>query len=51
MELQTATQNDADSVNLEVDSDEGYPSLIEIDYDTNAIDDEACYMITNFVAG
>lgn len=51
MRLRTATQDGADIVNLEVDSDDGYPSLIEIDHDTNSIDDEACYMITDFVHG
>lgn len=49
--LEAATQNGADRVNLELDSDDGHPSLIEIDYDTNAIDDESCYMITEFVKG
>lgn len=46
--LQTATQNGADRVHLEVDADDGHPAMIEIDFDTNAIDDEACYTITDF---
>lgn len=47
-ELETATQNGADRVYLEVDTDGGHPTLIEIDYDTNAVDDESCYTVTDY---
>ncbi|MFP3882776.1 MAG: DUF6174 domain-containing protein [Actinomycetota bacterium] len=50
-DVQAATRNGADRVSLEVNSDDGFPTSIEIDYDTNAIDDEVCYTITDVVVG
>jgi hypothetical protein len=49
-ELEAAILDGAERVYLELDSDESYPSLIEIDYLVNATDDEVCYEISDFVA-
>lgn len=42
-----AERDDAEMLNIEYDS-EGVPSLIEFDYSWDAIDDESCFVITNF---
>lgn len=42
-----AERDGAEMHNIEYDS-EGVPSLIEFDYSLNAIDDESCFVITNF---
>lgn len=41
-----AAESGADSSSLAIEDD--VPSLIEIDYDTEAIDDEVCYEISGF---
>jgi len=46
-EARTAAASGADVVSVDTNGEpDGRPGLIEIDYDTNAIDDEACYLIT-----
>ena len=49
-QLVEALEDGADKTALRID-DDGNPTLIEIDYDENAIDDEACYAITEFRLG
>lgn len=36
----------ADVVNVDLDAETGAPSFIEFDYNTNAIDDESCFKIS-----
>jgi hypothetical protein len=43
----TAEEEGADVVEVEA-TDEGRPTAIDIDWDSNAIDDEACYRITAY---
>lgn len=43
----TAEEEGADVVEVEA-TDEGRPTAIDIDWDSIAIDDEACYRITSF---
>lgn len=42
---------DADAIlTLETDATDGHPTLIDIDWRPNAIDDEECYRITSYLA-
>jgi hypothetical protein len=47
-EYSTARQNGADVAKLEVDPADGHPTKIDLDPMKNAIDDEACYLISNY---
>jgi hypothetical protein len=47
-EYSTARQNGADVAKLEVDPADGHPTKIDLDPIKNAIDDEACYVISNY---
>lgn len=42
-----ASEQGADVVEVQA-TDDGRPTEIDIDWDTNAIDDEACYQITDY---
>jgi hypothetical protein len=42
-----AQKADADVVEVEYDPSDGHPERIEIDYETNAIDDESCFVVTD----
>lgn len=44
-----ASEQGADAVEVQ-SNDDGRPTEIDIDWDTNAIDDEACYEITDYSA-
>ncbi|MEO3755889.1 DUF6174 domain-containing protein [Streptomyces sp. B6B3] len=44
-QAEQAREDGADTVEIE-HTDAGRPTLIDIDYDTNAIDDETCYEIS-----
>ncbi len=46
-EAETARSEGADAVEVDRVSD-GHPTRIDIDWDTNAVDDEACYRITEY---
>jgi hypothetical protein len=50
-EVRTARDRGADVAEVTVDPDDGHPTAIEIDHDTDALDDEVCYRITGYVAG
>lgn len=45
-----AQQAGADDVDVDYDQTDGHPTRIEFDYDTNAIDDESCFVITKYEA-
>jgi hypothetical protein len=47
-EAAAARESGADEVTVETDPADGHPTLIQIDYETDAIDDEACYEITEY---
>lgn len=47
-EAQDARAEGADVVEVTFDESDGHPSAIEIDWDANAIDDEACYAISDY---
>lgn len=47
-EAATASAEGADMVELKADPDDGHPTSIDIDYDEDAIDDEACYVISDY---
>jgi hypothetical protein len=44
-----AAAHEADSVKVETDPADGHPVNVAIDYLANAIDDEACYLITDYL--
>lgn len=46
-----ASSDGAEVVNIEYDDVDGHPRFIEFDYDVEAIDDESCFRITNYVEG
>lgn len=48
---QEAAGNDEPTVNFETDPEDGHPTLVEIDWLPNAIDDEECYAITSYAPG
>jgi hypothetical protein len=48
-EVERARTDGADTVILEVDPGDGHPVRIEIDWMAEAIDDEACYAISEYV--
>ena len=50
-ELDRARLSDADRAEAEFDPTDGHPTLVEIDHDANATDDEACYHISDYRAG
>lgn len=45
-----ARSDEADRVNFVTDPTDGHPVSVEIDWQANAIDDEECYQISDFVA-
>jgi Family of unknown function (DUF6174) len=45
-----AQQADAEVVDVDYDQTDGHPMKIEFDYDTSAIDDESCFVITEYEA-
>jgi hypothetical protein len=45
-----ARSSNADVVEVEFDPQEGYPRRIDIDYKREAIDDESCFVITDYKA-
>jgi hypothetical protein len=47
-EADDATAGNADSVNVETDPADGHPVSVAIDWRANAIDDEACYRVTDY---
>ena len=47
-EARVARAEGADLVRVNLSEDGNYPTTIEIDWLANAIDDEACYRITEF---
>jgi hypothetical protein len=47
-ELARARMNDAQVAAMSLDSMDGYPARIDIDWDIGAIDDEACYAISEY---
>jgi hypothetical protein len=47
-EAAEARRADADVVGITSDESDGHPARVDIDYDTSAIDDEACYVVTNY---
>lgn len=47
-EARRARDAEADVVDVAVDPADGHPMSIDIDWDRNSIDDEACYVITDF---
>jgi hypothetical protein len=48
-EARQAQRDGADAVETRVDPADGRPTKITIDYDRAAMDDEACYTISDFV--
>ena len=50
-EAETARQAGADEVRIERDPVDAHPTKITIDYETNTIDDEACYTIEDYTIG
>ena len=46
--IQKAIDTEADQITVSYDSEYGYPTSIEIDYDVNAIDDEYTLTATRF---
>jgi len=48
-EYSTAKQKGAHVAKLETDPADGHPTRIELDPIKNAIDDEACYLISNYL--
>ena len=50
-QAETARQAGADEVLIERDPADAHPTKITIDYETNAIDDEACYTIEDYTIG
>jgi len=48
-EARQAQRDGADVVETQVDPADGYPTKITIDHDRAALDDEACYTISDFV--
>lgn len=40
----------ADHLTVSTDSREGYPTLVEIDWDANTIDEEECYRVSDYQA-
>lgn len=51
MEADTAREDGADEVHTEMDPTDGHPTVIRIDRDRNAVDDEACYAISTYTIG
>jgi hypothetical protein len=47
-EYTTAQQNGAHLAKLQTDAADGHPTQIDLDPIKNAIDDEACYLISNY---
>jgi hypothetical protein len=47
-EAEEARRAGADVVEVKLDPTDGHPTQIDIDYNLNAIDDEACYSITHY---
>jgi Family of unknown function (DUF6174) len=47
-EVAEARRSNADLAKVTTDSSDGHPTLIEIDYNEQAIDDEACYEISAY---
>lgn len=47
-EADEARRTEADVVEVSLDPSDGHPTQIDIDYNRNAIDDEACYSITHY---
>ena len=45
-----ARSDGADEVSLVTDPADGHPVSVEIDWQANAVDDEECYQISDFVA-
>jgi hypothetical protein len=43
-----ARSSNADIVEVEFDPQEGYPRRIDVDYSREAIDDESCFVITDY---
>jgi hypothetical protein len=50
-EAETARRSGADAVLIERDPADAHPTKITIDYETNAVDDEACYTIEDYTIG
>jgi len=46
--INETTANGAEVVDVEYDTDLGYPRQIEVDHWVDAIDDEACYLVKDF---
>lgn len=47
-EYREAVAADADTATIESAPGDGHPTRLNIDYDTDAVDDEACYTITAY---
>lgn len=47
----TAREEGADVVDVTTDPSDGHPTRIDIDWDTNAVDDEECYVVSDYVVG
>jgi hypothetical protein len=45
-----AQEADADVVEVDYDPSDGHPQKIEIDYEASAIDDESCFVVTDYRA-
>jgi hypothetical protein len=45
-----AQSSNADIVEVEFDRDEGFPRRIDFDYNREAVDDESCFVITDYKA-
>jgi hypothetical protein len=45
-----AREADAEVAEVDYDKSDGHPKKIDIDYDTNAIDDESCFVVTDYRA-
>lgn len=49
-DFQQAEDEDADVAEISFDPVDGHPRRIRLDYDNDAIDDEACYDVVTFTA-
>jgi hypothetical protein len=49
-DFEHAKDKDADVAEISVDPVDGHPTRIMLDYDEDAIDDEACYDTVTFIA-
>lgn len=49
-EAMEARRAGADEVEVRTDSSDGHPTSIEIDGDLDASDDEACYIVSDYIA-